>query len=198
MSKLLDNLRKAEEARSAGKPRESPDVEAAIEEVAELRSRIESERNAEQASQALEELERKAAELVAKRKLQEEEAERQAAAAAAERAGAENSLRATEQALAASESALLEATRAREARERVARGTAMAHPVAGQGQDAERAQRRPGPWRLAVGVLAVLVAAGAGFYGGMRVLHPTVRAIAVDGPLVLRLDHNIAGIPASD
>jgi hypothetical protein len=74
----------------------------------------------------------------------------------------------------------------------------VAHPVAGQGQEAERAHRRPGRWRLAAAVLAVLVAAGAGYYGGMRVPQPTVRAMAVDGPLVLRLDHNIAGIPASD
>ena len=82
MSKLIDQLRQAEEKRrereSSDKARASPqqDIEAAIEEVAELRNRVESERSAETALQALGAEERRAINLARERQAAEAELRR--------------------------------------------------------------------------------------------------------------------------
>jgi hypothetical protein len=82
MSKLIDQLRKAEEQRQeqqrADTPRASAfrDIEAAIDEVAELRNRIETERSSEAALRALGAEERRAINLARERQAAESELRR--------------------------------------------------------------------------------------------------------------------------
>ncbi|MGH8648867.1 MAG: hypothetical protein ACREUP_06130, partial [Burkholderiales bacterium] len=79
MSKLIDQFRQTEEQRREqhpdGTPRTSAfrDVEAAIDELAELRNRIETERGSEAASRALGAEERRAINLARERQAAEAE-----------------------------------------------------------------------------------------------------------------------------
>ena len=120
----------------------------------------------------------------------------------------EESLRATEQALAESEITVLEAESSRKEQEvRVAKLATerlftreRAHRAAQNRDEAKRAVAapRPGRWLRAAAVVLAAVATGAGFYAFTRMPQPETPVVATGGPLMLRIDSNVNAIPARD